>query len=80
MNFYIFKFQNFLLLLAISDIWIIPVATLCRDPESLNITTLQMDVEKKLTLRNVPNRLGIKQNDSPECHIYGGRDLPPLVR
>ncbi|XP_052702772.1 interleukin 17-like protein [Crassostrea angulata] len=46
---------NFLLLLAISDIWIIPVATLCRDPESLNITTLQMDVEKKLTLRNVPN-------------------------
>lgn len=69
MNFYIFKFKNFLLLLAISDVWIIPVATLCRDPESLNITTLQMDAEKKLTLRNVPNRLGVKQKDNTECYI-----------
>lgn len=58
-----------MLLLTISDVWIIPVATLCRDPVSLNITTLQMDAEKKLTLSNVPDRLGIKQKDSTECHF-----------
>lgn len=28
-----------------------------------------MDAEKKLTLSNVPDRLGIKQKDSTECHF-----------
>lgn len=27
----------------------------CREPETLNITTILMDAEKQLTLRNVPD-------------------------